>query len=79
MTKTGASLVRHLLVEATAPHTRWLSDSTVTKFYIRLKKGKGMTKARVDDVAKLLRAGYWMLREDMDFSDTTLPPPTREE
>ena len=79
ITKTGDSLARHLLVEATAPHTSWLSASTVTKFYVRLKKRKGMAKARVAAVARLLRASYWMLREDMDFSVMTLPPTTWEE
>ena len=38
-----------------------------------------MAKARVSTVARLLRAGYWMLRVDMDFSGMTLPPTTREE
>ena len=38
-----------------------------------------MAKARVAAVARLLRASYWMLREDMDFSVMTLPPTTWEE
>ena len=77
VTKTGASLARQLLVEATVPRTSWLSASTVTKFYVRLKKRKGMAKAGVSFVARLLRAGYWMLRVDIDFSGMTLPPTTR--
>ena len=76
ITKTGDILVRHLAVEAAVSHTRWSPGSTITKFYMRLKKRKGMAKARVAAAAKLLRAGYWMLREDRDFSDIPPPPPT---
>ena len=76
ITKTGDVLVRHLAVEAVVSHARWSPGSTITKFYMRLKRRKGMAKARVAAAAKLLRAGYWMLREDRDFSDIPLPPPT---
>ena len=76
ITKAGDVLVRQLLVEAAVSHTRWASGSTVTKFYMRLKNRKGMAKARVAAAAKLLRAAYWMLREDRDFSDILHPPPT---
>lgn len=76
ITKTGDALVRQLLVEAVVSHTRRASGSTITKFYMRLKKRKGMAKARVAAAAKLLRAAYWMLREDRDFSDIPPPPPT---
>lgn len=76
ITKTGDVLVRHLVVEAVVSHARWSADSTITKFYMRLKRRKGMAKARVAAAAKILRAGYWMLREDRDFSDVPPPPPT---
>ena len=76
ITKAGDGLVRYLIVEAITSHVRWAKDSSLTKFYMRMKRRKGASRAKVATAAKAVRMVYWMLREDREYSDKPPPPPT---
>ena len=49
-------------------HVRYANDdSDITKFYRRLAKKRGTSKATVAAASKLLRVIYWMLKEKREF------------
>ncbi len=67
ITKRGSTMLRWLLVEAIHAHVRYAPDSDITKFYNRIKKKRGSSKAAVAGASKLLRVIYWMLKERREF------------
>ncbi len=67
ITKRGSTMLRWLLVEAIHAHVRYALDSDITKFYNRIKKKRGTSKAAVAAASKLLRVIYWMLKERREF------------
>ena len=60
-------MMRWLLVEAVHTHVRYAPDSDITKFYKRLAKKRGTSKAAVAVASKMLRVIYWMLKEKREF------------
>ncbi len=60
-------MLRWVLVESVHIHTRHAKDSNITKFYKRLAKKRGTSKAAVAAASKLLRVIYWMLKYNMTF------------
>ena len=67
ITKRGSSMMRWLLVETIHTHVRYAPDSDITKFYKRLAKKRGTSKAAVAAASKMLRVIYWMLKEKREF------------
>ncbi len=71
ITKAGNSLVRHLLTEAVLVHTSFARSSNtstpVSRFYERLARKRGTSKARVAAAAKMLTIIFWMLKKDINF------------
>ena len=71
ITRTGNSLVRHLMAEAAIVHVTFARKSKrptpVSTFYERLAKKRGGSKAKVAAAAKPLRIVFWMLKKDVDF------------
>ena len=67
ITRRGSDMLRWVLVEAIHSHARYASNSVVAKFYKRLAKKRGTSKAAVAAASKLLRIIYWMLKNDMTF------------
>lgn len=71
ITRTGNSLVRHLMAEAAIVHVTFARKgkrpTPVSTFYERLAKKRGGSKAKVAAAAKLLRIVFWMLKKDVDF------------
>ena len=71
ITRTGNSIVRHLLVEAAIVHVTFAKKSKratpISTFYERLAKKRGGSKAKVAAAAKILRIVFWMLKKDVDF------------
>ena len=70
ITKTGTSLVRHLLAEATIVHVvvakKNKEPTPISSFYERLAAKRG-ANAKVAAAAKLLRIVFWMLKKDIGF------------
>jgi transposase len=62
ITKTGSKHLRWIMVECVHTHIRTQPDSKITKFYYRLAKKKGNSKASVASAAKLLRVVYWVMK-----------------
>ncbi len=54
-------------IEAIHSHARYASNSVVAKFYKRLAKKRGTSKAAVTAASKLLRIIYCMLKYNMTF------------
>lgn len=67
ITRRGSNMLRYVLVESIHSHVRYAKDSNITKFYLRLAKKRGTSKAAVTAASKLLRIIYWMLKYDMTF------------
>ena len=71
ITKTGNSLVRHLLTEAVLVHITFAKSSNIatpiSRFYERLAKKRGTSKARVAAAAKMMHIIFWMLTKDINF------------
>ena len=67
ITRRGSSMLRWVLVESIHTHVRNDKNSNITKFYKRLAKKRGTSKAAVAAASKLLRIIYWMLRNNMTF------------
>ena len=57
------------MVECVHAHIRTQPNSKITKFYYRLAKKKGNSKASVASAAKLLRVVYWVMREREERMD----------
>lgn len=71
ITKTGNSMVRHLLAEAVIVHVTFARNrktpTPISRFYERLSKKRGGSKAKVAAAAKMLRITFWMLKKEIDF------------
>lgn len=71
ITKTGNSMVRHLLAEAVIVHVTFARNrktpTPISSFYERLSKKRGGSKAKVAAAAKMLRIIFWMLKKNIDF------------
>ena len=71
ITKTGNSMVRHLLAEAAIVHVTFArnrkTSTPISEFYERLSKKRGGSKAKVAAAAKMLRIVFWMLKKEIDF------------
>ena len=67
ITRRGSNMLHWVLVEAVHTHARYASNSVITKFYKRLVKKRGISKAAVAAASKLLRIIYWMLKYKMTF------------
>ena len=71
ITRTGNSLVRHLLTEAAIVHVTFARNrktpTPISRFYERLSKKRGGSKAKVAAAAKMLRITFWMLKKEIDF------------
>ncbi len=67
ITKRGSNMLRWVLVESIHTHVRHAENSDIAKFYKRLAKKRGTSKAAVAAASKLLRVIYWMLKEKREF------------
>jgi len=67
ITRRGSNMLRWVLVETVHTHARYANNSVITKFYKRLVKKRGTSKAVVAAASKLLRIIYWMLKYNMTF------------
>ena len=71
ITKEGNSLVRHLLAEAVIVHVTFARNrktpTPISRFYERLSKKRGGSKAKVAAAAKMTRIVFWMLKKEIDF------------
>ncbi len=67
ITKRGSRMLRWIAVEAIQTHTRHAPDSDITRFYNRLAKKRGRSKAKVAAASKLIRVIYWMLKEKKEY------------
>ena len=70
ITKTGSKYLRWIMVECARSHIRTQPDSNITKFYYRLAKKKGSTKATVAASSKLLKIVYWIMKEKREYTHT---------
>ena len=59
--------LRWVLTECIHTHAIHAKDSDITKFYNRIKKKRGSSKAAVAGASKILRVIYWMLKERREF------------
>ena len=67
ITKRGSMTLRWVLTECVYAHTIHAKNSDITKFYNRIKKKRGSSKAAVATASKILRVIYWMLKERREF------------
>ena len=71
ITKTGNSMVRHLLAEAVIVHVsvarRKGVVTPISIFYERLKERRGGSKAKVAAAGKMLKIAYWIMKKKIDF------------
>ncbi len=67
ITRRGDPLLRWIMTECIHSHAKYAKDSDVTKFYRRLAKKRGTSKAAVAAASKMLRVIYWMLKEKRGF------------
>jgi transposase len=67
ITKTGNQFIRHALSEA-IEHTI-KKDTNLKSFFERLKEKKGRSKAKIACMRKLLTYIYFMLKEEIPFSE----------
>ena len=67
ITYQGSKNLRWIIVEAL--HTHIINDpgSTITSFYKHLAKRKGKSKAIIAASNKLLKAVYWILKENRPY------------
>jgi len=69
ITHHGSSILRWVMTECIHSHVRFAKNSSVTKFYHRLSKKRGKSKATVAAASLLLRIIHNMLRERRTFVD----------
>ncbi len=67
ITKRGSMTLRWVLTECIHTHAIHAKNSDITKFYNRIKKKRGTSKAAVAAASKILRVIYWMLKERREF------------
>ena len=69
ITRRGSNMLRWILVQAIHSHLRHTPNSVIVRFYKRLAKKRGTSKAIVAAASKLLRIIYWMLKKKMTFEE----------
>lgn len=69
ITHHGSNILRWVMTECIHTHVRCAKNSSVTKFYLRLSKKRGKSKATVAAASLLLRIIHNMLRERRKFVD----------
>ena len=67
ITYQGSKNLRWIVVEALHTHTINDPGSTITSFYKHLAKRKGKSKAIIAASNKLLKAVYWILKENRPY------------
>jgi transposase len=67
MTRTGSKYLRWILTECVHSHVRTAKESDLTKFYTRIAKKRGSSKAAAAAASKLLRIIYWVLKENRPY------------
>ncbi len=67
ITKRGSVTLRWVLIQCVHTHTIHAKNSDITKFYNRIKKKRGSSKAAIAASSKILRVIYWMLKERREF------------
>ncbi len=67
ITKRGSMTLRWVLTQCVHAHAIHAKNSDITKFYNRIKKKRGSSKAAVAASSKILRVIYWMLKERREF------------
>jgi transposase len=67
MTKAGSRYLRWILTECIHVHFRTEKESSLTRFYAKLSKKKGASKATIAAASKLLRIIYWVLKEKRPY------------
>ena len=67
ITKTGSKHLRWIMLECVHAHIRSDKNSNITRFYQRLAKKKGNSKAAVAAASKLLRVVYWIMKEQREY------------
>lgn len=67
ITKTGSKHLRWIMLECVHAHIRTGKDSNITKFYQRLARKKGNSKAAVAAASKLLKIVYWVMKEKRKY------------
>lgn len=67
ITYQGSRYLRWIIVES--PHTHMINDpgSSISSFYKHLAKGKGKSKAIIAASNKLLKAIYWILKDQRPY------------
>ena len=67
ITHTGSNICRWVLVESVLSHVRCAPNSDISKFFIRIAKKRGTSKATVAAASKMLRMIHTMLKERREF------------
>lgn len=67
ITKTGSKHLRWIMIECVHTHMRISKNSNITRFYTRLAKRKGNSKAVVAAASKLLKVVYWVMKEKREY------------
>jgi transposase len=67
ITKIGSRYLRWVMVECVRAHIRNYKNTSITKFYERLAKIKGNSKAVVAAASKLLKVVYWIIKERREY------------
>ena len=67
ITKTGSKHLRWIMIECAHTHMRISKNSNITRFYTRLAKRKGNSKAVVAAASKLLKVVYWVMKEKREY------------
>jgi transposase len=67
ITKAGSPYLRWVLNQCTWVHVKNEPEGNVARFYERLRRKKGHSKAMVAASAKLLKIVYWVLREKRSY------------
>ena len=65
ITKRGSKMMRWILTESIHSHIRYNPSSSITLFYNRIKKRRGVSKATIVATAKLLR---WVILNSSSFT-----------
>ena len=67
ITKRGSKYLRWIMLECVHVHIRTNKNSNITRFYTRLAKIKGSSKAAVAAASKLLKVVYWIMKEKRKY------------
>ena len=67
ITHQGSGYLRWIMVEAVHMHMRFDPGSSVSRFYRKIAKKKGKSRAIVASANKLLKIVYWVLKENRAY------------